>query len=165
MSINTVLGFIAISLHHIIDTASWKSLYVCIPICTIGAPLGAICSAYWHRIVHAFIIYGVEIVQFTGACALIQPWTTKKTNNPFLLCSIMFLLIVSGLWTFTSLKRNGERLLESIPEEEMKDCISSRATKILSSKEGKTSLQENFRLGEKKEIVQQEEQNKEYNLY
>ena len=146
MSINTVLGFIAIFLNHVIDTGAWKSLYVCIPICTIGAPLGAIFSAYWHRMVHACIVYAVEIVQFVGACALIQPWTTKKTNNPFLLCFIMLLLIISGLLTFTSLKRNGERLLRSIPEEELNDSKATMSNEMFSSKKEKGSSENNLEI-------------------
>merc|ERR1712146_29703 len=140
MSVNTVLGFIAISLHHIIEDASWKSLYVCIPICTIGAPLGAVFSAYWHRLVHAVIIYGVELIQFTGACALIKPWTTHKTNNPALL-SVMFLLIVGGLFTFLNLKRCGDRLLEAIPKEELKlsTTIPPSSSSLSSSKNHRTS--------------------------
>lgn len=41
-------------------------LYVVIPVVSTFGPLGALLSSYFHRLVHATVVYVMDIAQFIG---------------------------------------------------------------------------------------------------
>lgn len=117
MGINTVVGFLwrEFGMGGVEEDA-WPFLWVCMPIVVVGAPLGAICGSYLHRLTLAWLIYIIDAVQLIGALAIVRPWLSKAnggvTDTPALLSATSAILFCGGALFFKVLARLGLRLME-----------------------------------------------------
>ena len=51
----------------VIETGARPFLWVCMPMTVVGAPLGAICGSYLHRLTLAWIVYFIDAAQMISA--------------------------------------------------------------------------------------------------
>lgn len=51
-----------------------RYLAVCVPIVTVGAPLGAVLGSHLHRRVLANGVFFIDVAQLVGALAIVRPW-------------------------------------------------------------------------------------------
>lgn len=115
MGINTVVAyFYRVVVMQNFNSEAYKMLLVAAPIVCIMAPVGSILATHFHSDVLAGLIYIVDIVQFIGALAIIQPWLHKdnggKTEEPLLLCWSSSAILILGAAFFTALAKYGVRL-------------------------------------------------------
>lgn len=113
MAINTVVAFMWRLLYmKAIDDVCYDMWLSCIPVVVIGAPLGAVISSHWHRLVIAFLVVGTDVVQLIGALIVVRPWTTEKDPNPVALCTSSAVLLVAGIIFFTLMAFAGNFMIE-----------------------------------------------------
>ncbi len=86
-----------------VEDEAWKFFAVCVPVCVIGAPLGALIGSYFHRLVLAACIYITDTVQLIGALVVVEPWTSKKTDTPLHLILTSGGILLSGAIFFAIL--------------------------------------------------------------
>jgi len=108
-----------------VDAEVYRLWQVCIPIVAVGAPLGAVVSSHFHRHALSALVCIVDTAQMTGALALIQPWTTQRTQHPIDLCIDSALILVSGCVFFAALSLAGSGLLGHVGPVEEDDSIVS----------------------------------------
>jgi len=112
MAVNSIVAFMWRDMYAgEIDPESWRMWLCCVPIVCIGAPLGAMLSSHWHRLVIAFLVVTIDIVQLVGALYVVRPWTTMHTDYPLALCLNSFLLMLGSAVGFSLLAFGGTRLL------------------------------------------------------
>lgn len=112
MAVNSIVAFMWRDLYaDAIDPESWRMWLCCVPIVCIGAPLGALMSSHWHRLVIAFLVVGIDVAQLVGAIYVIRPWTKEHTPYPVELCVNSAMLMVGSAIAFSLLAFGGSRLL------------------------------------------------------
>ena len=114
MAINTAVGFFCkgIWLGGMEDEAI-KYWMVCIPVVTIGAPMGSWLASYCHRIVLAWFVYVANTVQFVAAVIIVLIMGDYGYNAALAAASAVVILAQVGF--FCWLERRGRRWLESLP--------------------------------------------------
>lgn len=126
MAINTLVGFIYRQLAMGgVETEAVRFFTVCVPIVVIGAPLGSLLGSHFHRLVLASFVYVTDGVQFIGALAVVQPWSTLKTDTPRHLCLTSFAIIIGGGAVFSGLAKGGHYLLRKLEEQEKVELAAS----------------------------------------
>jgi uncharacterized membrane protein YfcA len=126
MGVNTAVGFLYRELGMGgVEAAAWPFLWVCMPIVVIGAPLGAMCGSYFHRLTLAWLIYVIDFAQLLGALAIVRPWLSKarggKTDTPLHLTLSSAAIFCFGALFFRAIALLGVRLMESVQQEEEKE--------------------------------------------
>ncbi|CAM9535173.1 unnamed protein product, partial [Heterosigma akashiwo] len=113
MAGNTVIGFLW---RHFaqggVEPEAWRFLAVCVPIVVLGAPFGSVIGSHFHRLVLAAFVYITDTVQLIGALAIVQPWTSKKTDAPLHLCLSSLAIVLAGMVFFKLLAWAGQRQLD-----------------------------------------------------
>jgi len=114
MAINTCVGF-AYREWGMGGVASeaWPIFFVCVPIVVFGAPIGSFLGSYLHRLTLAGIIYFIDTIQLIGALVIVQPWTTKKTEEPLILTTTSAAIFLGGMISFATLSHTGLKLSQA----------------------------------------------------
>ena len=114
MAINTAVGFFfkGIWLGGM-EAEAIKYWMVCIPVVTIGAPMGSWLASYCHRIVLAWFVYVANTVQFVAAVIIVLIMGDYGYNAALAAASAVVILAQVGF--FCWLERRGRRWLESLP--------------------------------------------------
>ncbi|CAM9456774.1 unnamed protein product [Sphacelaria rigidula] len=119
MAINTLVGFMYRQLAMGgVEPDAVRFFTVCVPIVVIGAPLGSLLGSHLHRLVLASFVYVTDGVQFIGALAVVQPWSTLKTPTPLHLSLTSLAIIIGGGVVFSLMARAGKILLDDLEEKE-----------------------------------------------
>ena len=151
MAINTVIGasFSELVLGGISQEAV-KFFEVCVPVVTIGAPLGSLIGSHFHRLVLAGFVYVTDTVQLIGALVIVKPWSysglVDLPSHLFLTFIIIifvegpggaaFLSILSGAIIlfggacFSALALTGARNMEEQEKEFEKEPSSTKRSDI-----------------------------------
>ncbi|KAJ1403230.1 hypothetical protein B484DRAFT_424324 [Ochromonadaceae sp. CCMP2298] len=114
MAINSLVAYTYTAAKLGVDAEVYRMWLVSIPIVAVGAPLGAIVSSHFHRYVLSALVYIVDAVQMTAALAIIQPWSTRRTDSPLDLCVDCGVILVSGSMFFAVLAKAGQQLQEYV---------------------------------------------------
>ena len=68
MGVNTTVGFLWLEFGMGgVDASARLLMWVCIPMVVGGAPLGAICGSYLHRLMLAWLVYFIDAAQLIDA--------------------------------------------------------------------------------------------------
>ena len=85
-----------------ISESSWHFLLVCIPVVTLGAPVGSLLGTHFHRLVLAALIYIINTVALISAFVIVP-------QTPILIGSSVA-IIAGGFFVFLLLTKLGEKL-------------------------------------------------------
>merc|ERR1712087_275858 len=112
MAINTCMGFLWRQFRMGgVEPEAWGYLWVCMPIVVFGAPIGSVVGSHFHRLVLAAFVYVTDTTQLIGALAIVQPWTTKKTDTPIQLTLSSIVILLVGAYLFKYMAAFGENLM------------------------------------------------------
>jgi len=112
MAINTCIGFLWRQYEMGgVEPEAWGYLWVCMPIVVFGAPIGSVVGSHFHRLVLAAFVYVTDTTQLIGALAIVQPWTTKKTDTPIQLTLSSIVILLVGSVLFKYMAAFGENLM------------------------------------------------------
>jgi uncharacterized membrane protein YfcA len=100
-----------------IETLAWELWLVTIPIACLGAPFGAYLASFFHRHVFIYLVIILDTVQLIAAFVIIQPWTSKETNQPSVLCGTAALMFVLSFGFFYFIAHLGYRFAPTINED------------------------------------------------
>jgi hypothetical protein len=90
---------------------AWDLWLVTVPIVCLGAPFGAYAASFFHRHLFIYLVILLDTVQLIAAFCIIQPWTTKETNAPNLLCGTAAIIFVMSITCFTLIAHFGTKYI------------------------------------------------------